>query len=269
MSGKLNANVDRTIVKEALSYIRGFDEREEMVMDFLKELLLVLHAVSEDQEVEGAKHYAGVSRAKRREQLRGVIRKIEEVTDTLEFFRAPMLRYEKDGQVPPTRPIGLSELRDEMVNQLTAVISNDYIERFGTKPIQYDKNDVSLGPINTRNRAFAIATSAEDILIDLLNLIAIVIRETEKQIAGNTPAGGPRVSKIREILLLNLVALWVQINDGKLSPNYSGGRTKFFNFCSTLSRAIGVRALCTETHLATAVKIFNEKITKNPTPERP
>ena len=50
MSGKLNTDADRTIVKEALSYIKGSGPQEEMVVDFLNELIHVLHSIFDDQE---------------------------------------------------------------------------------------------------------------------------------------------------------------------------------------------------------------------------
>jgi len=264
MSGKLNTDADRTIVKEALSYIKGSGHQEEMVVDFLNELIHVLHSIFDDQEVDIAKHYAGISPSQRREQLNGVVRKLEEAARGLEVFGAPMLRYKKDRTVPPTRPLGLSEYRSAMANTLTMALSVDYIKSFGVDPMQWDPNNVSMGPINTFNRAFAIEETAERIVVDLLNMLANGIRETEKQIAKNTPAGGPRETKVRNILLLNLVALWVRINDGKLPLNYSGGETKFFNFCSTLSRAIGAGTLCTATHLAIAVKTYNAKFSEKP-----
>lgn len=259
MSGKLYESPDRELVKEALGYIRASGDHEATVINWLNDLLVVLKALSLDQETEKAKHYSGITPKERREQLAGIVCRLKEITDTLEVFKAPMLRHEADRSAPPTRPIGLVEFRRAMANRLTMALSADYISRFGVTPIQWNPTNASLGPINTSNRAAAIETAAESIVVDLLSQIALGIGEAKTDIARNTPAGGPRKSKIRELLLLNLVVLWERIHRRNTVATYNGGQTKFFHFCRVLSRSIGAGGLCTETHLTEAVKTYNAK----------
>jgi hypothetical protein len=266
MIGTLSQNVDHKFVKHALGYIRASGDHEKTVIDRLEALRSHLQRVSADLETSKAKHYAGPTPAEKREQLGKIAKELKGIAGTLEFLEAPQRRYKSDRKTPPTRPTGLTEFRHAMADQLTEVISADYLRRFAVEPLQWDPTNVSLGPINTYNRAFAIALGAEFIVADLLNEIALGMESAARKIAENTKLGR-RDSPIGETLLLNLVALWEETHQRKTPSTYSGGETKFFKFCNALSRSIGLGSLCTKTTLAAAVQEYNEKFFPGTTPK--
>ena len=264
MSRLLKDTVDENLVKLALTNARVNDDLVGFVTDRLNELLKLIRRIELDIEAKKADHIAGINANDRRKIFRQLAAKLDNISEELSVFKAPQLRYQANKDFPRTRPIGLSEFREAMANQLTQPLSTEFIGTFGGTPIQWNPNNVFLGPINTFNRAFCIANFAENIVLDLLNRLATGLREAERDLAAHTPKGGPRHSKIRDTLLINVVALWEDIHSGTKTASYNRGKTKFFNFCQELCSAVGGGNLCTEAHLRKAVEDYQIlKPTKN------
>jgi hypothetical protein len=257
MSGKLPDDVDNKLLREALTHIQLAEDVEHKVNERMVVLLAALRAISQDQETEAARHFAGVTPRDRREQFESLARKIDEIKEELSKLQSPMRRFKADQNVPPTRPTGLSEFRNAMADHLTGALSAEYVSMFGFEPMRWATTNVSLEHINTWNRAFAVNHTAENIVPELLGRIAAGLRDAQIKITANTPDGGPRVSKIRETLLVNLIALWQEIHQHENPCTYGGGKTKLFHFCAALSRSIGLGNQCTETQLTKAAATFN------------
>lgn len=257
MSGKLPDGVDNKLLREALIHIQSAGDFEPKVNERMVALLAALRAISQDQETEAARHFAGVAPRDRREQFASLARKLDEITEQLSKLQAPMRRFKADQNVPPTRPTGLSEFRNAMADHLTGALSAEYVSVFGFEPMRTASTSVSLEHINIWNRALAVNHTAENIVPELLGRIAAGLRDAQTKIAANTPDGGPRVLKIREALLVNLIALWQEIHQDGTDCTYGGGKTKLFHFCEALSRSIGLGNLCTTTHLRKATAGFN------------
>ena len=265
MSRLLAITVDEKLVKLALKNARAKDDLVGFVTDRLNELLKYVRRIELDIEAQKAGHIAGKKPQDRREQFRQLATDLSNISEKLSIFNAPQLRYHEKKDFPRTRPIGLSEYRKAMANQLTQPLSTEFIGTFGGTPIQWDPNNVSLGPVNTFNRAFVIEAFAENIVLDLLNRLATGLLEAERDLAANTPMGGPRNSQIRDTLLINIVALWEDIHGGTKTASYNRGKTKLFTLCQELCSAVGGGNLCTEAHLRKAVEAYKiRKSTKNP-----
>lgn len=146
-----------------------------------------------------------------------------------------------------------------MTNNLTEALSAEFVGSFGIEPKMLPPEYPSYGPKSNRNLAFAINFQAEKIVPDLLKRIAAGLRDAQVMIAESTPLGGPRENLLRETLLVNLVALWHELNNIESPCTYGGGDTKLFHFCVALSRSLGIGNLCTEASLIRAGKKFNEK----------
>jgi hypothetical protein len=270
MSGKLPTVVDGKLLQEALPHIQRDGDFGPKVHKRMVALLKVLQTIAEDQEAEAARHFAGVVPRDRREQFESLARKLDEVTKQLNKLAAPGRRFSADRDIPPTRPTGLPEFRSAMADRLTGALSAEYVGSFGFEPMRCDTRDAPLEHKNTWNRAFAVNHIAEHIVPDLLDRIAAGLRDAESKIAANTPDGGPRVWKIREALLINLIALWQEIHQHENPCTYGGGDTKLFRFCKALSRSIGLGNLCTTTHLRKAATGFNSlAFQETPAPEAP
>jgi hypothetical protein len=198
MSRLLKDTVDEKLVNLALKNARVREDLVGFVTNRLNELLKYIRRIELDIEAKKAVHIAGVKPQDRREMFLQLAAKLDHISDELSVFRAPQIRYQGDKDLPRTRPIGLSEFREAMANQLTQPLSTEFIGTFGCTPIQWSPNNVSLGPVNTFNRAFSIANFAENIVLDLLNRLATGLREAERDLAANTPKGGPRHSEIRD-----------------------------------------------------------------------
>ncbi len=257
MSRLLASSVNKTLVREALKYLRSQGEHEIFIIQRLEDLLQYVRSIEQDLEADKSQHIAGKRPQDRRKQFAQLAAQLDGIVDDLQVFRRPKIRYRQDRESPPTRPIGMNELRRSVSRQFTQPLSAEYIGIFGIRPFEWDRTDVSLGPLNVRNRAFAIEAVAEDIIVDMLHRSAVALREAEHELAKNTPKGGPRDSKIRDTLLINVVAVWHEIDGRGKKASYNRGSTKFFKFCLQLCKAIGAGNLCTETHLRDAVKNYN------------
>ena len=265
MSRLLATTVDENLVKLALKNARVNDDLVGFVTDRLNELLKYIRRIELDIEAKKANHIAGMKPQDRREMFLQLAAKLDHISEELSIFKAPQLRYQADKDFPRTRPIGLSEFRKAMANQLTQPLSTEFVGTFGSTPIQWDPNNVSLGPIKTLNRASGIEDFAENIVLDLLRRLATGLLEAERDLAANTPKGGPRHSQIRDTLLINVVALWEDIHGGTQTATYNRGTTKLFTFCQGICSAVGGGNLCTEAHLRKAVEDYQIlKPTKNP-----
>jgi len=264
MSRLVAKSINQVLLKEAIKYLKSQGDHESYIALRLHELLKYIRTIEQDIEADKSQHIAGKRPQARRIQFAQLATQLDSIAEELSVFLAPKIRYKKDREFPPTRPIGVHELRRSIANHFTETLSAEFMGSFGINPMEFNKNIVSLGPINTRNRAFAIEAVAEDVIVDLLHRSAAALREAEQELANNTPKGGPRGSKIRDVLLMNIVAIWHEIDGRGGKVSYSRGSTKFFNFCVQVCKAVGAGNLCTETHLRDAVKNYNEKIsTKN------
>ena len=265
MSRLLAETVKVARVKSALKDAGIKADLVGFVTERLNDLLNYIRRIELDIEADKAGHIAGKKPQDRRAQFLQLAAMLDKVSEELSVFKAPQRRYQENKDFPRTKPLGMTEFRKAMANQLTQPLSAEFIGTFGGKPIQWDPANVSLGPINTWNRAFTIETFAESISVDLLHRLATALREAERDLAANTPRGGPRRSQIRDTLLINIVALWEEIHDGKKVASYNRGKTNFFIFCQVLSSALGGGNLCTEAHLRKAVEEYKRlKSTKNP-----
>lgn len=268
MSGKLSDTVRLEFVGQALAYVKKSGSFEERVTDRVQALLKSAKDTAHDIEMDKAKHYAGTRPQNRREQFIKMADTIDGLANELEVFTAPRSRYLEDRDTPPTRPTGLTELRQALGNQLNGILSVEFIGHSGFRPFQFDPRDVSLGPINTRNRAEAINAAGEVIVIELLQQIAASFRAAERLIAAETRSG-PRNWPIRHRVLVNLVALWQEIHEDNGQISYGGGQSAFFKFCHNLCLAMDAGSLCTATHLQSAVEYYNNEIVEKPTLEPP
>jgi hypothetical protein len=270
MSGKLRDEVNTGLIREALTHVQSDGDFKAQVNERMANLLEVLRTIAQDQETEAARHFAGFTPRDRREQFEGLARKLNELAEQLRTLGAPMRRFRADRDVPPTHPTGLPEFRSAMADHLTGALSAEYVSLFGFEAIRCATRNVSLEHINTWNRAFAVSHAAEIIVPDLLNRVVKGLSDAQAKIAANTPAGGPRAWKIREVLLVNLVALWQEIHQQQSPCTYGGGDTKLFRFCAALSQSLGLGGLCTQTHLKNAAKDFNSQaFPETPPPDAP
>jgi hypothetical protein len=266
MSGKLSNTVRLEFVGQALAYVKKSGSFEELVTDRMRALLKSAQDTARDIEIEKAKHYAGTRPQDRRKQFIKMADTIEGIANELEVFTAPLSRYREERDTPPTRPAGLTELRQALGNQLNGVLSAEFIGRSGFVPFQFDPCNVSLGPINTRNRFEALNGGGEVIFIDLLQQMAASLRAAERLIVANT-RNGPRNWPIRHRVLVNLAALWQEIHEDTGELSYGGGQSAFFKFCQNLCQAMDAGSLCTATHLLAAVEYYNNEIVEKPTLE--
>ncbi len=156
MSHLLATTVDEKLVKLALKNARVRENLVGFVTDRLNELLKLIRRIELDIEAKKANHIAGIKPQDRREMFLQLAAKLDHISDELSVFKAPQLRYQANKDFPRTGPIGLSEFREAMGNQLTQPLSTKFIGTFGCTPIQWNPNNVSLGQVNTFNRAFAI-----------------------------------------------------------------------------------------------------------------
>ncbi len=267
MSSKpLSNTINPEAIRDALQYIKRPGSFEEKITERMTELLKSAKATAFDIEMDKAQHYAGLRPQDRRDQFNRMAGDIDGVAEELKVFQAPLFRYAKDRDTPPVRPTGLSALRRSLGDNLNGTLSVDYINTFGIQPFQFDRQNVSLGPINTRNRAEAISASGEEILIDLLKQISGSLRAAERLIAEHTKSG-PREWPFRHRVLVNLVVIWQEIHEDSGELSYGGGKSAFFEFCLALCRAMDAGELCTPTHLQTAVEYYNNEIVEKPTPD--
>ncbi len=117
---------------------------------------------------------------------------------------------------------------------------------------------------NRENRAFAVAASAERVIPGLLKVVASTLRDAEERLRKKTPRGGPREPIMRDIVLINVIALWHDLHPPKKRASYNRGRTKFFKFCHEICMAFDAGYLCSETHLRNAVVSYNRRIYQKP-----
>jgi hypothetical protein len=266
MSGRLYETVNPAILKEALRHIKKPGDFQERTTTWMFKILSSAQATAHDIETEKAGHHAGVRPQGRRDQFNAIANDLDSIAKKLNVFAAPLTRYLEERDTPPTRPTGLTEFRRALANELNGTLSVEFIRRFRVSPIQHDPTNVSLGPINTRNRFEAIDVCGEKIAINLLEQLADSFRAAERLIANNTRSG-PREWPYRQRILVNLVVLWQEIHEERGPASYGGGQTAIFKFCRDLCRSIGDGSLCGEASLQTAVNYYNEKIAEKPTPK--
>ena len=252
-------SVNKRLVKGALNFVRAPGEHTQFVTERLEELLKYIRAIERDIDAVKAKDITGTRPRDRREQFVKLASKLEDVAEELAVLRRPTLRYKEDPEFPRTRPVGLTEFRTAVSNWLTQPLSSGYIGTFGVEPFEWDRKNVSLGPINTRNRASAIEEFAEEISTDLIRRLAAALRDAERAVFANTPKGGRRHAKIRDALLVNVVAIWQEIHGHKRKATYNRGTTRFFNFCLEICKAIDAGNLCTPAHLREAVRAYTKQ----------
>ncbi len=259
MSRLLAMSVNKPMLKEALALVSAPGDHTQCVTNKLEDLLRYVRSIEEDIEADKAADIAGTRPQDRRKQFVKLASKLEDIAEELAVLRGPALRYKEDPEFPRTRPVGLTEFRTAVSNWLTQPLSSGYIGTFGIEPFEWDRNNVSLGPINTRNRASAIEEFAEEISTDLIHRLASALRDAERELKTNTPKGGHRHGKIQDTLLLNVVAIWQQIHGNKEEASYNRGPTIFFTFCVQICKAVGGGNLCTEAHLRKAVRNYNNQ----------
>ncbi len=265
MSGRLYKTVNPAILKEALRHIKKPGDFQERTTTWMFKILSSAQATAHDIETEKAGHHAGVRPQDRRDQFNTIANDLDSIAKKLNVFAAPLTRYLEERDTPPTRPTGLTELRRAFAKEFTGTLSVEFISRFRVYPILHDPTNVSLGPINTRNRFEAIDARGEEIAISVVNQLAESFRAAERLIANNTRSG-PREWPYRHRILVNLVVLWQEIHEARGAASYGGGPTALFKFCRDLCRSIGDGSLCGEAHLQAAVNYYNEKVAEKPTP---
>ena len=263
MSRLLAMSVNKPMLKEALALVSAPGDYTQFVTARLEGLLRYVRSIEADIEAGKAANIAGTRPQDRRKQFVKLASKLEDIVEELAVFRAPTLRYKEDPEFPRTSPVGLTEFRTAVSYWLTQPLSAEYIGTFGARPFEWDRNDVSLDPIRTRNRAIIIGEFAEEISTDLIQRLASALRDAELQLKTNTPKGGHRYGKIQDALLTNVVVIWQQIHGNKGKASYNRGPTRFFTFCVGICKAVGAGNLCTEAHLRKAVGNYNKSKSTN------
>jgi hypothetical protein len=153
------------------------------------------------------------------------------------------------------------------MNQFTEPLKNDYISKFWVTPLKWDPSNVSMGPVNTFNKALAINYTAERIALDLISRMAAGLRDADTLLAKATPKGGARPNLIRDNVLLNLVALWHDIFEGTRGIYVSEQYPDLKNFCEALCQLLGVSTFCSTRHLRAATATFNREFRTEPRPK--
>jgi hypothetical protein len=259
MSRLPSETVNQRNIQAALQYVTAQGDHSQLIMNRLDELLRYVWRIAEDTEADKVEHIAGIRAQDRRRQLRSLSKKLKNVVDELQVFRSPKARSKAEPNFPPTAPIGLYQLRKAAALQLADALSADFIGQFGAEPIVWHRGDKSYANINQQNRLFCIEETAEDIIPVLLERLSDALESAAQDLASDTPRGGPRASRIRGIILLNVVAMWQDIHGNKKPASYNRGQTKFFNFCAEICRSIKFGGECTEAHLRKAVKSYNAR----------
>lgn len=256
MSKLISRTVDKKQVTTTLSGLSLPVERADAVSERLKSLLKCIQRIESDIEADKVKDINGIRPQDRREMLVSIADKLENIRDRLNVFREPKLRYRENPEFPKTRPVGLTELRETVSRKFSPVLSAEYISSFGPEPIQWPPGSRGYH-LNEENRAFAIEASSEDMIEDLLHRLADALREAEARIAKENSKSGRRYSKIRNIILTNVVAIWHDFFASSKKASYNRGETNFFKFCKGICVSIGAGGLCTETYLRAAVANYN------------
>lgn len=256
MSKLISQTVDKKQVTKILKELSLPIEHEDVVAERLEPLLKYIRRIESDIEADKGQDINGIRPQDRREMLLSIAEKLENSRDRLNVFREPKLRYRENPEFPRTRPVGLIELRETISRKFSSVLSTEYVSGFGPEPIQWPPGSRGYH-LNEENRAFAIEASAEDIIGDLLHRLSDALREAEARIAKEKSKSGPRYSKIRNIILTNVVAIWHDFFAPSKKASYNRNKTKFFKFCQGICMAIDAGGLCTEAHLRAAVANYN------------
>jgi hypothetical protein len=259
MSRLLARSVDEKYIKQALTFVKAPEDQLPIMKARCFELLRYVRVIEADIEAGKARHIAGLRPQDRREQFKRWAKQLATIAEELTVFQKPIERFMRDREFYPTHPVGRDEFRQAFAQTFANVLHKDYFKRFGVEPAEWLSKDNSTAKINFDNRAFTIEECAEQIVPEILDLAAGALRQAEKSLAKNTPAGGPRQSVIRNIVLVNAVALWRDIQTSEVKLCYSRGETKFFKFCRAICMALGAGYLCTEDHLRFAVQKFNRR----------
>ena len=260
MRGLLAKSVDQKRALKALDFVIAPGDHASFLIEKLEALLKVVRAIEHDIGADVKLGITGKRPQQQRKQFLLAAKKLEEASQLIEELKIPTERFVQDpDRIPRTKPVGLVEFRAEMANQMTLPLSRKYLLSHGVEVIQFNRDNVSAGPINTWNIAFAIAGKAEEIAPDILNRLAKALRDAERKIAANTKSGGPRHSQIQSVMLINIIAMWHKIHANKKIPSYNRGKTNFFCFCQEASGALGAANLCSEAHLRAAVESYKKK----------
>jgi len=257
MSPLPSKTINRKNIQAALDFVTAPGNHSELIINRLNELLRYVWRIAEDIEANKVEQIAGLRPQARRKQLLALSKKLKSVANEFQVFQSPKARAKAEPNFPPTAPVGLYQLRKAAAEQFADVLNPEFIGEFGAKPIVWHRRNKSDADINYQNRLFCIEDTAEDIIPELLNRLSIALENAERDLALSTPSGGPRPTRIRRIILLNVVAMWQDIHGNKKPASYNRGQTKLFNFCAEICRSIQFGGECTEAHLRQAVKSYN------------
>lgn len=259
MSRLVARTVNKKQVETTLRKLKLPAEHSNYIVEKMEIILKCIQKIERDIEADKVNDLNGLRPQARREQMLKIARSFDLSKKNLNVFRGPTLRHHEMPEFPRTRPVGLAEFRKAMSSKFSDVLSAEFIGKFGLKPLQWSPNSKNYH-LNEENRSATIELIAEEIIYNLLGRLADAMRDAEKQLARNTPKGGPRPSKIRDFILINIVAIWRDISGSEKKISYNRGQTRFFEFCNGICIAIGAGNLCTEAHLRAAVaqyKILN------------
>jgi hypothetical protein len=256
----LAVSLDPAAANALLEEIKVPEKNRKMALSRLETILQNAKLLQGDLAYSSIAHYLQETPRLQRKAFIEDAENLEKIADRIRDFstsRRRALEHPEEGIYIVDQVYFF--LRTAIANNLKEILDPKFVATFGVEPIIWPETDEVKRSLNIENMSLAIAAAPVDIAESLFRAMAQTFRNIANSLSINSKKGRSRPDLVRNLILLNIVALWRDIFQGERGLYFDDRHPSLLEFAERVCGLFGVRSMASAYHLKAALRVFRRK----------